>query len=344
MSRPTMRAARLDTATGDLAVIDVPRVRPAAGEVLVRVGAAAVGRFDLDVVRGRLTTRVPGRTEIVPGHEVAGFVAAPGAGVDGWPLNRRVAVHPVIDGRAGDQLLGLDRDGGWAAYVVAPATNLVLLPPTVSLEQAAVLTSTVATPWSALTGPAGPRPGESLGVWGVGGLGMHAVQLGRFVGAAPVVAVEPRAEGRARAIAAGVDVVLDPGSETFGAEWSAAVPGGVDVALEASGDPAASRQALDSLGCNGRLILLGMTGTSLLIDDRTALGARRRQVVGHFGSQVQDLARLVRLAELGRVDLSRSVDSVCSLEDASRAIAAVADASPATGRIVLQPEAAPPLY
>jgi D-arabinose 1-dehydrogenase-like Zn-dependent alcohol dehydrogenase len=342
MSRPTMRAVRLDTATGEYALTDVPRVRPAAGEVLVRVAATAIGRVDLDVLQGRLVTGVPGRTQIVPGHEVAGFVAAPGAGVDGWPLNRRVAVHPVLAGHAGDQLLGLDHDGGWAAYVTAPAANLVLLPPAVGFEQAAVLTSAAATPWSALTGAAGPRPGESLGVWGVGGLGMHAVQVGRLIGAAPVVAVDPFAAARERALAAGADVVLDPGSETFGAQLRAEIPGGLDAALEASGEPAAAAQAVDALGRHGRLIMLGLTGTALVIDDRAALTGARRQVVGHFGSSVRDLARLVRLVELGRLDLSASVASVHSLEDATHAIAAAGTGS--TARVVLTPEAAPPRY
>jgi NADPH:quinone reductase-like Zn-dependent oxidoreductase len=339
-----MRAVRLETATGEYGLVDVPRARPAAGEVLVRVAAAAIGRVDLDVLQGRLVTEVPGRTQIVPGHEVAGFVAAPGAGVDGWPLNRRVAVHPLGTGRRAAGLLGLDRDGGWAAYVTAPAADLVLLPPTISFEQAALLTSAVATPWSALTGPAGPRPGESLGVWGAGGLGQHAVQLGRLVGAAPVVAVDPRAPAREQAAAAGADVVLDPGSETFGAQLRAAAPGGLDVALDASGEPAAANRAVAALGPGGRAILLGLTGTDLTIDDRTALSRSRRQIVGHFGSQVADLARLVRLVELGRIDLSRSVGEVYPLEDAPRAIAEAASAASGPARIVLRPDPAPSRY
>lgn len=339
-----MRAVRLDTATGEYGLVDLPRARPAAGEVLVRVAAAAIGRFDLDVLQGRLVTEVAGRTEIVPGHEVAGFVAAPGAGVDGWPLNRRVAVHPIGTARGADRLLGLDRDGGWAAYVTAPAANLVPLPPTIAFEQAAILTSAVATPWSALTGPAGPRPGESLVVWGTGGLGLHAVQLGRLVGAAPVVAVDPRPAARGQAVAAGADVVLDPESETFGADLRAAVPAGLDVALDASGEPGAVTRAVAALGRGGRAILLGMTGTALTIDDRTSLSLSRRQIVGHFGSQVTDLARLVRLVELGRIDLSRSVGAVHPLEEATGAIAEAASATSGPARIILRPEPAPSRY
>ncbi|XNL82103.1 zinc-binding dehydrogenase [Actinomadura madurae] len=310
----------------------------------MRVAATAVGRLDLDVISGRVPTHVPGRTEIVPGHEVAGRVAAPGAGVDGWPLNRRVVVHPIVSSRSAEHVLGLDRDGGWAAYVAVPSSRLVPLPTSISFEHAAVLPSTVATPWSALTGPAGPRPGDSLGVWGIGGLGAHAVQLGRLIGAAPVVAVDPRAAARDLAIAAGADVVLEPGSETFGAELAAAAPGGVDVALEASGDPAAGAQALEVLGRNGRLILLAMTGMSLTIDDHTALGSRRRQVVGHFGSRVDDLANLVRLTALGRIDLSRSVASVYSLDESMNAVDTALRNWPTTGRLVLRPEAAPPRF
>jgi threonine dehydrogenase-like Zn-dependent dehydrogenase len=173
---------------------------------------------------------------------------------------------------------------------------------------------------------------------------MHAVLLGRFVGAAPVVAVDPSHAARERALAAGADVVLDPGSETFGAELRAAVPGGADVALEASGEPGAAARALAALGRNGRLILLGMTGAALSIDDRTALTPNRRQVVGHFGSRVEDLARLVRLAEMGRLDLSGSVGAVHSLEAAQQVIAGVHAEPDASARVVLVPEAAPSRY
>lgn len=335
-----MRAVRVDRATGGLAVVDVPRSRPAAGEVLIRVGAAAIGAVDLGVVRGELDPVVPARDHVVPGHEVAGHVAAPGAGVDGWPLNRRVAIHPVLESAHGDRLLGLDRDGGWAAYVTAPASALVPLPPRVGLAEAAVLTSTVATPWSALTGPAGPRPGESLAVWGVGESGLHAVALARLVGVAPLIAVDPRTDRRARATAAGADVVLDPGSAVFDEEWSRALPDGVDVALDESGLPETVRRALMGLGRNGRFLALSTPGSGLQLD-RRAGRVRSRQVVEHVGSSAADLATLVRLVDLGRIDLSGSVGPVVPLEQVAEA---VATAETAAGRIVLEPEPAPSRY
>jgi D-arabinose 1-dehydrogenase-like Zn-dependent alcohol dehydrogenase len=87
--------------------------------------------------------------------------------------------------------MGVDYDGAWAEFVVVPHTALVAVPEGVPLEQAAIMADAVGTPYAALTDSAALRPGESVGVWGAGGLGVHAIQLARAMGASPIIAVDP---------------------------------------------------------------------------------------------------------------------------------------------------------
>jgi D-arabinose 1-dehydrogenase-like Zn-dependent alcohol dehydrogenase len=332
MTAPQMRALRLDLATGQYGLADVRRPRPAANEVLVHVATASVGAIDRDVLSGRLGAGCPGAAALTAGHEFAGRVAAPGAGVDGWPLGRRVVVHPVTDRRGTDVWLGVHRDGGWAEYAVTPVSTLVLLPDSVPFEQAALLPSSVAVPFSALTATAGLRPGEAVGLWGLGGLGTHAVQLARLLGGAPVIAVDPVPAARERAIRLGADVALDPASGRLGTELRAATRGALlDVAVDLSGAPGAAAQAVAALGAAGRAVLVGPTAPELSAPGQEQLVLGRRRVLGHLGSTVSDLVRVVRLVEFGRLDLSASVSGVRPLEAAG---AAVAEAARLPGELV----------
>jgi D-arabinose 1-dehydrogenase-like Zn-dependent alcohol dehydrogenase len=327
-----MRALRLDLTSGLHGMADVRRPRPAANEVLIHVATASVGRFDRDVLDGRTGAGYPGATALTPGHEFAGRVAAPGAGVNGWPLGRRVVVQPATtDGRGADVTFGLHRDGGWAQYAVVPVSALLKLPDSVPFEQAALLPSSVATPFRALTATAGLRPGEAVGIWGVGGLGTHAVQVARLLGAAPVIAVDPVPAARERAVRLGADVALDPASENLGHELRAATRGALlDVAVDLSGGPGAAAQVVAALADAGRAVLVGPSATVPVSDSRPlALG--RRRVLGHLGSTAADLARVLRLVEFGRLDLAASVTGVRPLEDA---VAAVAEAARTTGESV----------
>jgi D-arabinose 1-dehydrogenase-like Zn-dependent alcohol dehydrogenase len=333
MKAPQMRALRLDLATGRHDLADVRRPRPAANEVLIHVAAAAVGRLDRDVLDWQVDAGYPGATALTAGHEFAGRVAAPGAGVNGWPLGRRVAVHPVITDRSGaDAWLGVHRDGGWAEYAVAPASALVQLPDSVPFEQAALLPSSVATPFSALTVTAGLRPGEAIGIWGIGGLGTHAVQLARLLGAAPVIAVDPAPAARKRAVGLGADVALDPASEHLGRDLRAATRGALlDVAVDLSGAPHAAAQAIAALSPAGRAVLVGPPEATLAAPGTGPLALGRRRVLGHLGPAPGDLVRVLRLVEFGRLDLSASVTGVRPLE---AAVAAVAEAARTPGESV----------
>ncbi len=315
-----MLAGRLDVRTRTFSVEDVPTPRPGPGEVLVKVEAAGVCLSDAHLIDGTLTPlHLPGDT-VTLGHEVSGVVAEPGAGVDRRP-GQRVLLQAGEERGGVVWTRGVDYDGGWAEYVVAADATLVELPDDLPFEQAAVIPDAVSTPWAAITTTARAEPARPAGVWGVGGLGAHAVQLLRLIGAAPVVAVDPLPEARERALAFGADVVLTPDDPELPALVRAETGGaGLAVAFDFAGVPAVREQAVACLGRGGKLVLVGLTDRPVTVADGTAFSYFQQQVLGHYGSADEHVAQLVELARRHRLDLSRSVSGVLPLTEAREAV------------------------
>ncbi|WP_247827788.1 zinc-binding dehydrogenase [Arthrobacter antioxidans] len=317
----TMLAGRLDVGTGTFEVKEVPVPVPGPGFVRVKVQAAGVCLSDVHLIQGLLKPMHLQGDEVTLGHEVSGSVDLTGDGVEGWTTGDRVVLQAGYEYRGVTLTMGVDYDGGWAEYVVVPAGVLVPLSAGFSYEQAAIIPDAVSTPWASIVSTGRVRPAEAVGVWGVGGLGAHGVQLLRMIGAAPIVAVDPLPEARERALAFGADVALDPLADDFAASMAAATAGrGLDVAFDFAGVDAVRAQAVACLGRQGRLVLVGLSGTPITISDSTAFSYTRKQVRGHYGSEAHHVPELVALTELGRLDFSRSISDTLPLRDAATAV------------------------
>lgn len=183
----TMRAARFNAEAKSLEVreVPVPEIRP--HEVLVRVQACGVCLSDIHLIDGSLPGPLP---EVTPGHEPAGVIEAVGDAVPMWQPGQRVlmaAGRPCltcVNCASGSterclnfEIMGFNYDGAWADYVVVPFAALVAVPDSIPIEQAAILADAVSTPFAAITDRAQVRPGEAVGIWGIGGLGIHAVKI-----------------------------------------------------------------------------------------------------------------------------------------------------------------------
>ena len=139
---------------------------------------------------------------------------------------------------------GIDYDGGWAQYTVAREDTLIPIPDTLPFDQAAIIPDAVSTPYAAVVTTAGVRPAQSVGVWGVGGVGAHNVRLARLAGAAPIIAVDPLPSARERALAFGADLALDPAAADFADQVRAATARtrpGLRLRLRRRAAPSASR-------------------------------------------------------------------------------------------------------
>jgi D-arabinose 1-dehydrogenase-like Zn-dependent alcohol dehydrogenase len=322
----TMRAERFYADSKTLAVEDVPIPEPGPGEVLVKVAFCGICHSDLSLINGTFPAQRPVVTQ---GHEASGTIAKLGPGVTGWAEGDRVIVaagRPCMacpNCRRGDvanclrtQLMAFAYDGAWAEYTVAQAFGLTKVPDNVPLEQAAILADAVSTPFGAVVRTGRVGIGESVGVWGVGGLGTHIVQLARLVGAAPVIAVDIKPAVLDRALEVGADHAFDAGDPALRDKIAELTRGRMlDVAFDAVGLKSTFEQALDSITVGGRMVGVGMSAEAPTVGPTSMFGLTQKHVLGHLGYQNVDIETLATLVSLGRLDLSRSISDVVSLED-----------------------------
>jgi D-arabinose 1-dehydrogenase-like Zn-dependent alcohol dehydrogenase len=347
-----MRAAVFESASRRLTVEDVPTPSLGPDEVLVRVAACGICLSDVHLLDGTLPTPLP---RVIPGHESAGVIERVGSEVpDFWRPGRRVLMaggKPCGECRncvaIGDPsrclsflVMGFGYDGAWAEYVAVPWLALVEVPDEVPLEQAAILADAVATPYAALIDRAGLQPAESVGLWGIGGLGVHAVQIARMIGAAPIFAFDPSAAARARALEFGADHALDPSAEDVVQEvWRLTEDRGLDVALDLFGANRVLMQADACLGRRGRLVIVGLSAEPIALGPNMLFGVMSHSLLGHLGYAKEHLIQLVRLVASGRLDVSRSISDVMPLEEVGRGVERLASKEGDPIRLVVAPGA-----
>jgi putative PIG3 family NAD(P)H quinone oxidoreductase len=234
-----MRAITISEPGGPDALVlsAAPDPAPGPGEVLVRVAATAVNRADL-LQRKGFYPPPEGAGEIL-GLECSGTVAALGGGVTGW--------------RVGDEVCALLAGGGYAELVAVPAAQLMPVPSGVDLVSAASLPEVACTVWSNVVMTARLGAGETLLVHGgAGGIGTHAIQVGKALGAT-VAVTAGSAERLTRCAELGADITLDYRSAEFEKEISA------DVILDNMGAKYLARN-IAALARGGRLVVIGMQG------------------------------------------------------------------------------------
>jgi threonine dehydrogenase-like Zn-dependent dehydrogenase len=329
-----MIAVRLrEGAAPELTTVDRPE--PGPGEVRLAVSYSGICHTDLHFVAGERAARMA--SEVTMGHEVVGVIDALGPDVADWAVGDRVLVNPMGERGGQSWVLGVHYDGGWAEHVVVPADMLVAvgnIPP----EQAAVIPDAVSTPWAAIRNTADVRAGESAGVWGIGGLGYHGVQLLRLVGAAPIVAVDPNPAARERALRVGADLALDPSRQDLNERILEATDGrGLDVAFDFVGNANVQQQAFDAVGRYGRIVLVGVANGDLTLHSSPVLVRLSKQVIGHYGAERHHLAQVVDLVRHGRLDLSGSVSQILPLAEFERGLDVLRNKVGDPVRVLLRP-------
>jgi len=175
-------------------------------------------------------------------------------------------------------------------------------------------------------------------VWGAGGLGAHAVQLLRLVGAAPIVVVDPLPGARQRGLDLGADLALDPRDDTLREQILTETGGrGLAAAFDFAGVAAVRDQAVGCLGAGGRLVLVGLTDQPLTITNGTAFSYFQQKILGHYGSAPAHIEQLVDLTRRRRLDLRRSISDVVPLADAAKAVERLNTKEGDPVRIILRP-------
>lgn len=347
-----MRAVRWHGAGTTVKPERLPVPTPGPGEVLVQVAACGVCASDLHMIDGSLPTRGP--IPVIPGHEAAGTIVSVGADVEHWSPGDRVAIFAGVAcgecpscQQGGDtehcwiaKCLGIDRDGAWAEFVSVPAWNLVKVPDNVPLEIAAILCDAVATPFNAVIDAGGLRAGETVAIFGVGGLGTHGVMLAKLAGASRIIAVDPNANARARALKLGADVAIDPADgKASNLVKQANGWKGVDLAIDFVGVNRVLKEAVASLGLDGRCILVGVSGERIELGPSVLFAGLRSTLRGIMGYQRHHLAALLELVAQGRLDVTSSITHRFDLDDAEAAVRTLSDKTEDVVRVVLVPSA-----
>jgi len=275
-----MRAMVLHDWGGALSLETLPDPSPGPGEVVLRVHACAPDQFDVTIRAGRAGGKLP----LILGHEIAGEVAAAGEGAGGWREGDRAIVHAYLTCGAcrfcltGRETLcrdfrgyfGVHADGGYAEYVPVPVRNLCRIPEGVGYAEATVIVSPVATPLKAIKTRAGVRPGDDLVIVGAcGGVGIHAVQIGKRFGAR-VIAVDIDDGRLERARILGADHAVNSRREDFG-EAVAHITGGkgAEAVLEFVGTEETLPKSFASLAAAGTLVVVGFQPGAVFASDPT---------------------------------------------------------------------------
>ncbi len=258
-----MRAFVLNELESPPRLQDVTAPAAAPGEVVIRVAACGLNFGDLLIMRGQYQDQ-PALPAVL-GMEVAGTVAAVGAGV-GWPA-------------PGDRVAAFVGTGGLAARVACPAARCVPVPDAMALTDAAAVPVTHGTAHLALARRAGLRAGETLVVLGAAsGVGLTAVTLGAAMGAR-VIAVARGADRVAAARDAGAAHALDSGAADFDLRARLGALGGADVVFDTIGEPLAT-PALRALAPEGRFLAIGFAGGSVPRFAANRLLVRNLSVIG----------------------------------------------------------------
>ncbi|WP_326808931.1 MULTISPECIES: alcohol dehydrogenase catalytic domain-containing protein [unclassified Streptomyces] len=290
-----VRAAVLPAVSAPLEVTSITLPEPGPGQVRVRLAAAGVCHSDLSLANGTLRQPVPA----VLGHEGAGTVVAVGEGVTAARPGDRVVLNwapscgechfcarlsepwlctraneattvPYASTRSGDGLYPGLSVAAFAEETVVPERAVLALPDGVPLEDAALLGCAMLTGYGAVHHSAQVRPGESVVVHGVGGVGLATLQSARLAGAGQIIAVDVTEEKEGLARSAGAtDYVV--ASERTAKSVRALTEGGfgADVAVECVGRAESVRAAWDSTRRGGRTTVVGIGGK----DDRVSFSA-----------------------------------------------------------------------
>jgi len=286
-----------------ITVGSVPVAAPGTGEVLIRMEACGLCHSDLFVASLQKLPLAP----LTLGHEGIGRIVETGAGVGGWAAGDRAGITFLASTcgacalcRAGGERFcprqlnfGYTVNGALAGYVVAPAPLLFHVPESLSAEAAAPLCCAGWTAFGALR-ESGLRRGDSVALFGMGGLGHLAIQYARHLGlrVAAVDVSEAKLE-MARALGADLALPADSAGRTLQKQW-----GGADAAIVLTGSPVAIEQAFRSLKRTGTLITSGLSSAQyeLPIVDTVLKGISIR---GSFLGTRADLDEVFRLAQEG---------------------------------------------
>jgi D-arabinose 1-dehydrogenase-like Zn-dependent alcohol dehydrogenase len=317
-----MRAIQISRSNGPFELVERDVPEPGAGAVRIKVEACGICHSDSLVKSGAM----PGlQYPRVPGHEVVGTVEALGQGVTGVTQGQRVGVgwHGGYCGhcdacRRGDffacrsgRITGLTHDGGYADYMIAHSSALAILPEGLGAIEAGPLVCAGVTTFNALRN-SGARPGETVAILGIGGLGHLGVQFAAKMGF-KTLAIARGSDKEALAKQLGAHQYIDSQAQDVAAELTKL--GGAKVILATVTNADGMTAALGGLGIHGKLLVVGAPHEPLKVPALVLIGGRR-SIMGWYSGTAIDSQDTLEFSLLAGV---KAMTEVFPLERAAEA-------------------------
>ncbi|MFC3172829.1 zinc-binding dehydrogenase [Novosphingobium bradum] len=313
------------TETGrPLELVEVAEPVPGPGEVAIDVVRAGLCHSDIGIIEGPGAGWIKQRP-IVLGHEVAGVIRELGPGVEGFAVGDRVVIALIAHGEgvSGNWIApGLSRNGGFEQRCIAEVRELVRLPDGVGFAHGAVATDAVTTAWHAVICEGQVREGTTVGIIGLGGLGLSAVQIARHAGAT-VHGADISARARDQAARLGATSV-----HAEAMDLAAFKP---DVVFDFAGFGETTAAAVNVAAQGGRrAILIGLGATRATISTDVLVN-RQVTLKGSAGGSRKDLEACLALIAQGAITLPIEELPFDRLDEGMRRLAA----GDLVGRLVL---------
>lgn len=324
--------------------VDVPA--PGPGEVLVEVAANGLCHTDVTYY----AAKIPEKMRVYPlilGHEAAGRVVALGKGAVGLAEGDSVLLPPVYGCGECDYcqagldnlcrksiMLGGTRHGAYAQYVALPDKFAFRMDPSVELQRACVAADAVATVYYALKERVGIRPGDSLAVFGAGGLGLAALNVARELGAGKMYAVDIRDESLEAAAKLGAQPINSKGKEKLFKELKSLSGDGIRIAVDCVGFGATIAEAYNTVCRGGEVAVIGFTLDEVTLRAGNFMGLQKR-IGGSWGCPTRLFPEVIKLLEGGGIDLDVLVSRFYELADVEQAFRDLEDGH-IVGRAVIR--------
>jgi len=307
-----VRAARFHKAGEPLKLEDLPKPKVGANDVLLKVKATGMCHSDIHVIDGIIAAAPP----VTLGHEIAGEVEEVGTSVSQFKKGDRALVHFLspcgsckycLQGRGMvcENLFtrpgyGFSADGGYAEYCKVDADRLVPIPNDLPLDFAATLGCAGITAYHAVNSVGKVALADNVAIYGVGGVGMYALQIAKLSGAR-VIAIGRSQEKLKMAESLGVDYIVDASRSKIKDEIKKATNGkGVDVMIDFVVNDESVKNSSSSLANGGRIVLVGVSNKPLSINPQIFV-LREFSLAGSLVGTKNELADLVELARTKRL-------------------------------------------
>ena len=311
-----MKAVQLITPGQPLELRNVEFSPLQTTDVLIAVKAAGICHSDAHYRAGGLSEE---KLPVTLGHEISGIIEEAGTGVENFKVGDRVCVHYLISCGKCEYCLseneqfcttlkmtGNNVNGGYAEYISVPERNVFILPEEIPFEQGAIMMCSSATSFHALR-KARFKEGETVAVFGIGGLGMAAIQIAKSQGASAVYAVDINKEKLAQAELYG-SITIDASEVDPVDEIMQLTNGkGVNVTLELIGLPKTMEQAVRSLAIFGRAAIVGLSDKPLEIESHRDLINKETEIIGVSDHLASELPQLINLVLKGDLKLDSAI-------------------------------------